>query len=52
MTEAVRDGSASEQFPHLMEMATAYVGGYDYAGGFEFGLDLILDALERIQTTD
>jgi len=22
--------------------------GYDYAEGFEFGLDLILDALERL----
>lgn len=46
-TEAVLDGSAGGQFPHLTEMATAYVGGYDYADEFEFGLDLILDALDR-----
>lgn len=43
--------SAGEQFPHLREMATAFAGGYDYTDEFEFGLDLILDGLDRIQPT-
>jgi len=36
-------------YPHLMEMAIEHVlrPGYDYADEFEFGLDLILDGLER-----
>lgn len=38
-----------DQYPHLAEMATAHVmkPGYDYTNEFEFGLDLILDGLER-----
>jgi len=37
------------QFPHLAELATEHVmkPGYDYAKEFEFGLDLILDGLDR-----
>jgi AcrR family transcriptional regulator len=36
-------------YPHLMEMALQHVvkPGYDYADEYEFGLDLILDGLER-----
>jgi AcrR family transcriptional regulator len=36
-------------FPHLTEFAVQHVlkPGYSYAGEFEFGLDLILDGLER-----
>lgn len=38
-------------FPHLAEMITdhAMKPGYDYADEFEFGLDLILDGLERLR---
>jgi AcrR family transcriptional regulator len=38
-------------FPHLAEMITdhAMKPGYDYAAEFEFGLDLILDGLERLR---
>jgi AcrR family transcriptional regulator len=38
---------ASGQYPHLTEMATEHVlrPGYDYAGEFVIGLDLILDGL-------
>jgi AcrR family transcriptional regulator len=37
------------EFPHLYEFTTFHVlqPGYDYAKEFEFGLDLILDGLER-----
>jgi AcrR family transcriptional regulator len=39
------------QFPHLAEMITEHAmkPGYDYADEFEFGLDLILDGLERVR---
>ena len=38
-------------YPHLAEMITdhAMKPGYDYAEEFEFGLDLILDGLERLR---
>ena len=38
------------QYPHLAEMITEHAmkPGYDYAKEFEFGLDLILDGLERL----
>jgi AcrR family transcriptional regulator len=38
----------SDQFPHLAAFTTGHVltPGYDFATEFEFGLDLILDALE------
>ncbi|MBN6037574.1 TetR/AcrR family transcriptional regulator C-terminal domain-containing protein [Amycolatopsis sp. 195334CR] len=37
-----------DAYPHLMELMTEHVlqPGYDYAGEFEFGLTLILDALK------
>jgi len=39
----------SGQFPHLTELAVEHAlqPGYDYGAEFEFGLDLILDGLER-----
>ena len=41
------------EYPHLAEMAMQHVlqPGYDYADEFEFGLDLILDGLERVRHT-
>ncbi len=40
-------------FPHLAEMITQHAmkPGYDYADEFEFGLDLILDGLDRALAT-
>jgi hypothetical protein len=37
------------EYPHLTELATEHVlqPGYDYANEFAYGLDLILDGLER-----
>ncbi len=39
------------EYPHLAEMITKHAmkPGYDYAKEFEFGLDLILDGLERLR---
>jgi Tetracyclin repressor-like, C-terminal domain len=36
-------------YPHLVEVVGGHVAtaGYDYATEFVFGLDLILDGLER-----
>ncbi len=41
------------EYPHLAEMITEHAmkPGYDYAKEFEFGLDLILDGLERLRTS-
>ncbi|MDP8970625.1 MAG: TetR/AcrR family transcriptional regulator [Actinomycetota bacterium] len=40
----------AEQYPHLVEFAAEHVlqPGYDYGQEFEFGLDLILDGLQRL----
>jgi hypothetical protein len=42
-----------DQYPHLAEMAVEYIlkPGYAHADEFEFGLDLILDGLERLKDT-
>jgi AcrR family transcriptional regulator len=39
------------EYPHLAEMITdhAMKPGYEYAGEFEFGLDLILDGLDKLR---
>ena len=42
-------GALAEAYPYLAEVVVGHVAevGYDFAQSFEFGLDLILDALER-----
>jgi AcrR family transcriptional regulator len=42
-----------DEYPHLTELAVEHVlqPGYDYGDEFEFGLDLILDGLERARNT-
>jgi len=39
------------EYPYLLEILTDHVmkPGYDYADEFEYGLDLILDSLERLR---
>ena len=39
----------ADAYPHLTELAVEHVlrPGYSYGDEFEFGLDLILDGLER-----
>ncbi len=41
----------ADDYPHLTEMIVEHAlkPGYDYADEFAFGLDLILDALERVR---
>ncbi|MGP3927399.1 TetR/AcrR family transcriptional regulator [Streptomyces sp. 8N616] len=43
----------ADQYPHLAELTTEHVlrPDYDYGNEFEFGLDLILDGLERTSVT-
>lgn len=51
-SDEIADGILSElpagEYPHLAELITEHVlrPGYDYASEFEFGLSLILDALD------
>ena len=48
-TEIMEQFSATD-YPYLVEMAAEYVlqPGYEYANEFNFGLELILDGLERL----
>jgi AcrR family transcriptional regulator len=43
----------ADEYPHLTELTIEHVlrPGYDYADEFEFGLDLILDGLQRARAT-
>jgi AcrR family transcriptional regulator len=43
----------AEEFPYLFEVVAGHVAkvGYDFAAAFEYGLDLILDALEKRRDT-
>ncbi len=53
VAEAILAQFPAEEYPHLVEFATEHVlqPGYDYGQEFEFGLDLILDGLDRMRTT-
>jgi hypothetical protein len=44
---------SANEYPHLTELTTQHVlqPGYDYGKEFEFGLDLILDGLERLRSS-
>lgn len=52
--EALQAQFPTEGYPHLAELASEHIHqpGYDYGEEFEFGLDLILDSLERLLTHD
>ena len=52
VAEAIVAQMPTDEYPYLTEMAVEHAmqPGYDYADEFEYGLDLILDALERAQT--
>jgi len=49
VAEPIMELMATGAYPTMVEMATTYYlqPGYDFADEFEFGLDLILDGLER-----
>ena len=44
----------ADEYPHLAEIITdhAMKPGYDYGDEFEFGLDLVLDAVDRLRDTE
>jgi AcrR family transcriptional regulator len=46
-------GALADEFPYLAEVVAGHVAkvGYDFAAEFEYGLDLILDALEQRRET-
>src|SRR5205807_4222575 len=50
VADSIRRQFPVDAYPHLMEIAVKHVlqPGYDYANEFMFGLDLILDGLERV----
>jgi hypothetical protein len=47
VADSIMAGFAAGEYPHLAEFATQHAQqpGYDFGGQFEFGLDLIVDAL-------
>jgi AcrR family transcriptional regulator len=47
VTEPIMQRFRTDQYPHLVEMATEYIlqPGYDFGDEFEFGLGVILNAL-------
>jgi AcrR family transcriptional regulator len=49
VASAIFAGMSAEQYPHFTELTVDHVlqPGYDYSDEFAFGLDLILDGLER-----
>ncbi|GAA3173167.1 hypothetical protein GCM10020255_063000 [Rhodococcus baikonurensis] len=50
LANAIMGSFESGQYPHLAELTTEHVlaPGYSYAAEFAFGLDLILDGLDRL----
>jgi AcrR family transcriptional regulator len=54
VAEPMMEQFPAGEYPHLVELATEYIlqPGYDFGNEFEFGLNVILDALTRsIPTT-
>jgi AcrR family transcriptional regulator len=51
--ESVRRQFSADDYPHLAETIAEHVtqAGYDFGEEFEFGLDIILDGLERLRDT-
>lgn len=51
IAESIAKGFRAGEYPHLAEMTVdrATKPGYDYGDEFEYGLDLILDGIERAQ---
>lgn len=49
ITEQIAAHFPADQYPHLAELAFEHVlkPGYDFGDSFEFGLDLIIDGLDR-----
>jgi AcrR family transcriptional regulator len=54
VAQAIYAQFAGDQYPHLTELTVQHVlqPGYDYGAEFGFGLDLILDGLDRALRRD
>jgi hypothetical protein len=50
----IMEGYAADAYPHLTELAVEHAlqPGYDYGDEYAFGLELILDGLERLAAQD
>jgi hypothetical protein len=50
LAEEMMEGFPADAYPHLTELAVQHVlqPGYDYGDEYGFGLELILDGLERL----
>jgi hypothetical protein len=53
LAQTIMQRFPADEYPHLTELTVEHVlqPGYDYGNEFEFGLDLILDGLERACNT-
>jgi AcrR family transcriptional regulator len=53
VADSIRRQFPADAYPHLTELTLEHVlqPGYDYADEFEFGLDLILDALDQVRAS-
>jgi AcrR family transcriptional regulator len=53
LAQSIMSRFADGEYPHLAEMAVGHimVPGYDHGDEFEFGLNLILDSLQRARST-
>jgi len=51
VAETILNQFPADEYPHLAQLTVEHVlqPGYDYGNEFEFGLDLILDGLERLR---
>ncbi len=49
LAEEILSHAAADAYPHLTELTVEHVlkPGYDYGAEFDFGLELVLDGLER-----
>jgi AcrR family transcriptional regulator len=52
LAQTILNRLPADEYPHLTELTIGHVlqPGYDYGNEFEFGLDLILDGLERVRS--
>ncbi len=49
VAEAIMEQFPADDYPYLTELATEHIlqPGYNYSNEFDFGLDLILEGIER-----
>jgi hypothetical protein len=54
VAQTIMEAFPAGDFPHLTEIAVEHVlqPGYDFGNEYEFGLDLILNGLERAARDD